>query len=194
MRRPTRNERILLAIFFVALLIWIAFHYRTRVETWWWHHEHGETLAVDEYRVPAPRNWRVIEQGLGRLLVREDTDDRTALPPSGTRLKFPATVSVWNRYISWDSEKLKRWTRLEAAILKKKGADPISRDFDVGGETLACVGGQKFTQAVDRAQFYVNDPVIWSCASSGRLEVRIVATDADMPQAWEIISGIRKLP
>ena len=193
-RRLTRSECILLVVLFLVVLLWVGFRNRIRIETWWWHHQHGETLAIGEYRVPAPRDWHVMEQESWSMLVRTGSDDRIALPPSDKRLRFPATLLVSDRSTSWDKEKLKRWIGLEASRLKKRGADPLARDFAVEGETLSCIGGQRFSEVAGGAQFYVSDPVTWSCYSSGTLEVKIMATDADLPRVWDIISGIRKTP
>lgn len=81
---------------------------------------------------------------------------------------------------------------VRSSMLKKEGVDPVARTFDFDGETLSCVGGGSFEQLLKSPEFFESDPNTWECWSSGWLQMRIMATDADMGEVWKIVSGIRK--
>ncbi|HZC23830.1 MAG TPA: hypothetical protein VE866_10875, partial [Candidatus Binatia bacterium] len=75
---------------------WVTYRNHVRIEAWWWHRQHGETLVLAEYRVPAPLNWYVLGLGSGSsALVRLDTDDHTGDQAKVRRLRFPATVNLY---------------------------------------------------------------------------------------------------
>lgn len=194
MKRVTGVKTAFLGLSLIlALAGWMAYRSRVRIEAWWWHRQHGETLVFAEYRVPAPVDWYVLDSGReSAALVRLDTDDHTRGPASGSRLRFPATVSLYTSNAASNRDRLDLLTRLEGAELEKKGLQPVFRKFDFDGESLSCVGGQRFSQATTGPEFYQTDPNVWRCQTSGRLILRLTAVDADMPKVWEIVSHIRK--
>jgi hypothetical protein len=185
----------------VGVATWIGYRYRILAENWYWHLRHGDTLAIDEYRVPVPRNWFVAETGdKAWLLFRLDTDDHTADPRRDKRGRSHAFVGVELTNAALTSEKLKKITSFEASVAKQHRSEPASRNFEFDGEKLSCVGGRTLNQmlasvrpsAPPLTQFYEKEPNIWNCQSSGRLYLQLSGTDADMPQIWEIVSHIRK--
>jgi hypothetical protein len=90
-------------------------------------------------------------------------------------------------------EKLERWTTIQTSMVKKEGSEPDVRTFNLDGETISCVGGQRFSQfAAKTPQFFESDPNSGGCMSSGQLQVQFAGADADMPQVWNIVSHIRK--
>ncbi len=88
-------------------------------------------------------------------------------------------------------DSLNRVSSLKADWLKKRGDDPDSqRTLDLDGDSLLCTGGKK----VNSGGIPDLEPVGWHCKSTGGLEVVILATDPDMKQVWDIVSGIRRRP
>jgi hypothetical protein len=53
---------------------------------------------------------------------------------------------------------------------------------------MLCTGGRK----IDSNGIPDIDPEGWTCRSDGGLEMTIVATEPDMKQVWQIVSGIRQ--
>jgi len=193
-RRLTKSESVLLVLLLViATLAWVNYRYHVRIEAWWWHHQHGEVLAVAEYRVPAPDDWYV--EGSGEdsqtLILLNGLAVANRSPWNG-KLPFTAVISVSTRSSVLTMEKLDRWTSFVASQIKKRGVEPVFRKLSFDGETLSCVGGEKISQMVEGPQFYESDPNVWSCWSSGRLQLNITSTDAHMPQVWDIVSHIRR--
>ena len=194
MRRITDSEIVFLLIVVVlALPAWIAYQHRVQIEAWWWHRRHGEVVTVADYVVPAPRNWYVayLTQD-NEMMIRLDTDDHSEAPSDGKKMRFQAQITLFTSSVSFTSEKLDSWTSFQSLLLKKNGAEPALRKYSLDCETLSCVGGQRFSQAVRSPQFYESDPAVWTCQSAGRLFLLITATDADMHQVWDIVAHIRK--
>jgi len=180
---------LLLLVLAGALLI--VYRHRIRIEAWFWHLRHGEAVAIGGYAIPVPRNWYVSDMGLEtETLVRLDAQETARPRPSNDKPRFPATVNVFLSSFVLSKENLPRFTSLESSLLKKAGVEPIVRTFEFDGETLSCVGGDTFSHATGAPLFYEVDPVVWTCRSSGRLQLSIIATDADIMQAWDIISHI----
>src|SRR5579863_3913049 len=163
------------------------------MESWWWHFRHGEVVAVADYQVPAPRNWYVQDVGDGdQMMIRLDTDDRPGEQVQGKKPRLPSMITMYSGNSAYTIGKLDLWTSFQVSMLKKKGVEPVLRTFNLDDEALSCVGGQKLTAALKAPQFWSNDPNTWWCQSSGRLWLQIMATDADMPQVWLIVSHIHK--
>jgi len=148
-----------------------------------------------------PKNWLVLETDeKDSQSVRLDTDDRTGNPRQDRKPRFRSSVSVFLNNTLFTSERLGRFTSIEASKVTTHGHEPALRSFEFDGEKLSCVGGETFNQMLASArpsappppQFYEKDPNIWTCQSSGRLFLQVLATDADLPQVWEIVSHIRK--
>jgi hypothetical protein len=60
----TRSAAIRLAFFLIVLVVvWEAYHYRIRIETWIWHARHGDSRTVGNYVFPVPVNWHVEDLG-----------------------------------------------------------------------------------------------------------------------------------
>ena len=185
----------------IALAAWEGYRYRIFAENWYWHLRHGDTLAIDAYRVPVPRNWFVAETGDKEgLLLRLDTDDHTGDPQRDKRGRSHAFVGLLLSNVALTSEKLEKITSLEVSAAKEHGRELALRSFEFDGEKLSCVGEGTLNQVLASArpsapalpQFYEKDPNVWNCRSSGRIDLQISGTDADMPQIWEIVSHIRK--
>lgn len=194
-------KKIATLVVLIAALV-EGFRYRVYAENWYWHLRHGDSLIIDEYRVPVPGNWFVQDMGeKDRLLINLDTKDRTGNPPRDKKSRFHALVSVSVINTVLGPAKMEKIRELQAARVKGDGADPVFRNFDLGGESLSCVGGETFSQLIAGGhlpstpatpQIFENDPRNWDCLSPGRLMLHITATDADMPQIWEMVSHIRK--
>ncbi len=185
----------LLVYLIVVIAVWGAYRYRVHFESWWWHLRHGEVIAIADYIVPAPTNWYVKDAtNDGGMMIRLDTDDRAVDGTPDKNPRWPAAITLSTRSSVFTIEKIDAWTSLQESVVKKSGVEPAFRRFNFDGETLSCVGGQKFSQALKGPRFHENNPSVWSCESSGRLGLLIMATDADMPQVWDIVSGIHKRP
>ncbi len=142
--------------------------------------------------MPAPKNWYV--QGTGEdswLLTRLDTHDATGNPVRDKKIRFHVFVSVFLSSTTSTPRKLDSWVAARTSMVAKDGTLAVPRSFDIGEETLSCVGGQRFTKMLRSPSFYESDPTVWSCASSGRLQLQVAGTDADIPEVWKIVSGIR---
>jgi len=193
-RRLTDSEGVLLLILVIVVMAaWPAYRYRAYIAAWWWHLRHGEVVTVADYLVPAPKNWYVMDVGEeDQLMIRLDTDDRGQGPARDRRPRFPAEISLMVFPTAFTAERLDLWTSFEASRLKKGGVEPVFRKLSFDNEAVTCVGGQRFSQMLKSPQFYKSDPDVWTCQSVGRLWLQIMATDADMPQVWDIVSRIRK--
>lgn len=187
-----RSRVMLLAI--LCVCVFEAYRYRVLIQTRLWHLRHGETLVVDHFVVPVPRNWYVKDTGDdSRLLIRLDTEDRSGDPSRDQKGRFHAFVSIDFSKTLFTMEKLERWTTIQTSMVKKEGSEPDVRTFNLDGETISCVGGQRFSQfAAKTPQFFESDPNSGGCMSSGQLQVQFAGADADMPQVWNIVSHIRK--
>jgi hypothetical protein len=195
------RAKIIVSVLVIAGLA-EALRYRIYAENWYWHFRHGEVLVVGEYRVPVPRNWFVEDTGVkGGLLLRLDTQDRTGNSVPDAKLSFRALVGVSLDNVVLGSEKMEKMRDFHASMVRRAGSEPVFRSFDLGGETLSCVGGQTFNEMLRSGlgpsvqplpQFFKRDPNVWFCQSSGRLMLNLSGTEADMPQIWGIVSHIRK--
>jgi len=193
-KRLTESERaLLLVLVIVAALAWLGYRYRIHIEAWWWHFRHGEAVAMADYVVPAPTNWYVEDaDDTNAVLVLMDTDKRIGGAWREGKLPFTAVIDASERLQTWTTDKLDLWTSFQTSFLKKRGIEPNFQKFSLNGESLSCVGGQKFSQVVNGRQFLASDPNIWSCESSSRLSLHITATDGSMQQVWNIVSRIHK--
>jgi hypothetical protein len=193
-KRRTKFELIfLVSLWIVAGLGWEAYRYRFHLASWWWHHRHGEVLTIADYVVPAPKNWYVEDVNDDtQVLILLDTQPRLTAAAGAKRLRFTAVVDVHARSWARTSEKVDSWTSFQANDLRKRGVEPVVRKFSFDAEDLSCVGGEKMSHALKTPEFYETDPNLWTCWSSGRLDLRITAADAYMPQVWEIVSQIHK--
>jgi len=194
LRQLKKSERILLVILLVvASLAWVNYRYHVRIATWWWHHQHGEVVAIADYSVPAPDDWYVEDIAEDhQVLILLNQQGRFRNSSSDSKLPFTAVVSVSTRTSEWTEQRLNSWTSFEASQIKKRGVEPISRRFSFDGETLSCVGGDTMSHATQTPEFYESDPNLWSCRSSGRLELNITSTEANMPQVWNVVEHIRR--
>jgi len=169
---------IVLAV--VLALMCLAYSQRGRIESRLWHFRHGNTLEIGKYTVPIPENWYATSIGEGQhIAMRTDTEDRSVTK----RLKTRAAIGIRL------STPVKDYVAKEEIWLQSQtgGSRPASqRIFHVDGDTLLCTGGELVASGgiPDIA------PVGWNCKSDGGLTITVVATPPDMPQTWEIISGI----
>ncbi len=172
-------------LFVAALVIWVGYSRRILISAWIWHLQHGTSLVVGNYVVPVPKNWYVQDWGSeNQLLVRLDTDERTRL----SRLKAHAGVSLAEEPTLTNDQTISSRMSLAMDSLKREGVNPVmQRTFDIGNGRIVCAGGYK----PKSPGIYDLDPVAWSCSTHG-LELRVVATEPDMEQVWNIVSGIRK--
>ncbi len=180
----SKAKFIVLALVVLALA-WGIFSHRLRIETWLWHMRHGNAVNVGNFVIPVPANWYVQDEGNGgKLLVRIDTSDQTPYK----RLKAHAGMLLLPERPLSDLE-LGRMTSLDTASMKRNGADTVlQRTFSPDGGSISCVGGEK----LGSMGIYDIEPTSWSCKSPAGLWVMVTATDPDMAQVWEIVSGIRK--
>jgi hypothetical protein len=173
----------------VPFLAWLAFSYRMRIETLIWHLRHGQSDVFAKYVVPAPSNWYVEDSDAQiHTLIRLDTHDRSGDPRRDRKRRAHATIMLSTHPLM----KMEGWLSLRSSMLRKDGIDPVVRTFDLDGETMSCVGGERFEQMLKSPRFFESDPNTWDCWSSGWLEMQIMATDADMDDVWKIVSQIRK--
>ncbi len=138
-----------------------------------------------DYFVPVPANWYPESVGEeNELLVRIDTDasgsheDRN---PHASILLFAGKQQEGSQI----SELFNR----EEAFLKNKGGKEItSRTFDMSGETVFCLGGDQ----IDSGGAYKVNPTSWHCKATGGLDIRLIGSQADLHQAWDLVAHIRK--
>jgi hypothetical protein len=183
MNRSTLRSIVLTLLIVGA--IYLAYRYRIPIEARFWHLRHGTATTVGNYSVPVPASWYVeyLDDG-DQLLVNLHTDDQTPLK----RIKTHAVISI-NTASPVPIEALNRVTVLLTDLSRRKGQEPdLQRTFNVDGDTLLCMGGRR----LDSGGIPDIEPVAWNCRLPGGLEVRTVATDPDMKQVWEIVSGIRR--
>ena len=187
MKRSTAARIIVYLL--VPMFGWLAFSYRIRIETWIRHLRHGQSDVFAKYIVPVPSNWYVEDSDAQiHTLIRLDTQDRTGDPRRDRKRRAHAIITLSAHPLM----KTEGWMSVRSSMLKKEGVDPVARTFDFDGETLSCVGGGSFEQLLKSPEFFESDPNTWECWSSGWLQMRIMATDADMGEVWKIVSGIRK--
>jgi hypothetical protein len=181
--KSTRLRALSLTLIFLGG--WVAYRHHIGIETWLWHLRHGNSVNVGNYIVPVPENWYVESQSDGsQLLVRTDT----AQPVTAKRAWIHASILLLPE-APLKIEDLHRLSSLEAGSLKQHGVEPVSqRSFDVAGETISCVGGDK----LGSGGILDKDPTSWRCNASGGLAITLLSPDPDIEQAWQILSGIRK--
>jgi hypothetical protein len=177
----------------VMMAAWLTYRHWISLETWGWHVRHGQELQVSEYVVPAPKNWHVQNTGEDSwLLTRLDTQDTTGNPARDKKARFHAFVSIFLSRTASTPERLKSWANHVGAGTAENDKPPVVRSFNINGETLTCVGGRRFEKMLKAPEFYESDPAVWECESSWRLNLQALSTDADMPEVWNILSGIRR--
>jgi len=168
-------------ILFVVVLVtgYSTYTRRFRIEAWGWHLRHGTTTTLGSYSVPVPSMWYVEETGdENQVLVSVYTADQTELK----RLKTRASIRLFL------ATPIKDYASKRQASQKGAGTESVlQRTFSLNGDTLLCVGGKK----IDSGGILDVEPVGWNCRSDGGLGLTILATDPDMNQVWEIVSGIR---
>src|SRR5215831_3525011 len=104
-------------------------------------------------------------------------------------IEAPSTSTLLLPERRWDAEQIKTVFSQEEEFLKRKGTgNVISRAFDISGETVICMGGN---QLESNGLYHIN-PTTWHCMSTGGLDIRLIASRADLPQAWEIVTHIQK--
>ncbi len=139
-------------------------------ETWRWHHSHGDADAFADYVIPVPRRWRV-----------QDFDANSAML---LRLDSLGDIHVM-RAREIDEAQVEEWQDEYAKILRKNGHVDISiRTIDLNGEKLACVGGQSLGEPFVAVR-------TWLCRTRA-LGVSLAGTNSELPEEWEIVSGIRR--
>lgn len=171
-------------ILVVAVLATGYFTYirRFRIEAWGWHLRHGASTTLGSYSLPVPPRWYVEKTGEGtQVLASASTADQTALK----RIKIRPSIGLFL------VTPIKDYASKRAASLTGSGTEPVlQRTFDFDGDTLLCVGGK----SVGSGGIPDVEPVGWNCRSNGGLGLTILATDPDMKQVWEIVSGIHTKP
>jgi len=104
-------------------------------------------------------------------------------------IEAPSTSTLLLPERRWDAEQIKTVFSQEEEFLKRKGTGNVtSRAFDISGETVICMGGN---QLESNGLYHIN-PTTWHCMSTGGLDIRLIASRADLPQAWEIVTHIQK--
>ena len=170
-------------IIFVGALI--AYEFRIYIATRIWHMRHGTSLTIGNYTGPIPMNWYVQDiDGVGPLLYRLDTDDHTPTK----RLKAHASISLLEMSMQNNDRALAIKRSLDVGAIKKYSESVLQHTFTLNdGTDIQCVGA--YTPGSNGILDV--DPGGWTCSSLG-LDIQILATEPDMNQVWEIISGIRK--
>jgi hypothetical protein len=170
------------AILVVAVLATGYFTYTRRfhIAAWVWHLRHGASTSVGSYSVPVPPRWYVDDTGDGnQVLASVYTADQTTLK----KLKMRASVGLFL------ATPIKDYASKREALITGSGTESVlQRKFDLDGDTLLCVGGKR----IDSGGIPDFEPVGWNCRSDGGLGLTILATDPDMKQVWDIVSGIRR--
>jgi hypothetical protein len=165
----------------IAALLWLN---HVRVGAWFWHLRHS-TVSVGRYIVPVPKNWYPqAEDETSYLLARLDTDD--TLETKRVKTHAGILIMASDRVVSEGD--VSHMAALEVSLLQKHGVHNVTmRSVTLGRETLVCVGGDPLGGGIVDAE-----PESWRCNASGGLKMSITATQPDMKQVWEIVSGIRK--
>jgi hypothetical protein len=164
----------------ITALLWLN---HVRLGAWVWHLRHN-TVSVGGYIVPVPKNWYPqAEDETSYLLARLDTDDTAETK----RLKAHAGILIMTANRPLSDNDVNHMAALEASLLEKRGVRNVTtRSVTLGRETLMCVGGDTLGGGIVDAE-----PESWRCNASGGLQMSITATQPDMKQVWEIVSGIR---
>ena len=182
-----KRSQVRLILFVLVLLMagWALYHNRIRTSAWLWHLRH-KAAVVGDFVISVPGNWYVQSLGGGdQLLVRLDTADRS----DTIRVKAHASIAIVQMRRRLSNQDLEWMASLEAAFLEKQGVQPILRKtFNLDDAMIMCVGGGK----PGPIGTYDLEPISWRCAASGGLDISFTASEPDMKQIWEIISGIRK--
>ncbi|MGH9731793.1 MAG: hypothetical protein ACRD4A_08835, partial [Candidatus Acidiferrales bacterium] len=182
-KRKLAQILLVAAIAALALAGWTGYREHLRVTAWVWHVRHGGVLKCGDYLIPVPANWYVNDSGPGTgVLVRLDH----AKELSSNEPYLPATISLLEEPPLKD---INYWESFVTSGLKKKG--PVfQREISLGGETLACVGGNT-VPAVEAMKTKIPTGVSWDCRSAGSLEILITGQEDDLKQVWDIVSRIR---
>jgi hypothetical protein len=87
-----------------------------------------------------------------------------------------------------NSEDINHLLSAERSLMEQKGVKSLSqREFNLDGDTLACLGGDK----PGSNGILDSDPIAWKCKSAGGLSLGITATEPDLNQAWDMVAHIR---
>jgi hypothetical protein len=182
--RVSRNPVVLISIVIVVSLC-VTYVYRIRVMAALWHFRNGHTMTFESYIVPVPSNWYPKNVGNGNeLLVRLKTESggqqKDGNPPASILL-----LSGRKR----NEEEIDRLFSQEQTLWGGANANKMSsRVFDISGETVTCIGGTR----LESSGLYKVDPTVWRCKSTGGLEIRVIASDLDIPEAWDVVTHIKK--
>jgi len=182
MKRSRKLGFIAIVIILLSLVVYLC---RIRILASVWHFRNGYTLAVADYVVPVPADWYPKSAGnRNKLLVKLDTRSPRL---HGDRSPGTSILLLPERQV--DEEQIKTMFSQEEAFLKRKGTDNFtSRAFDITGEKVICMGGDQ----LESNGIHDVNPTTWHCMSTGGLDIHMIASGADLPQAWDIITHIQK--
>ena len=125
--RVARSKRrtIILVLAILALAIYGADRYRSRIEAIVWHVRHGDSTTVGAYRIPVPRYWFVGQDSSGDAqLLNSRTGD-----------------GIWAKSRPWPlTMNLDLWVGLETRLKDPKFVTLVRRDLRVGGEPFGLFG------------------------------------------------------
>src|ERR1051325_11519110 len=173
-------KKRVLAISLILMAWCIADKFRIYIATGIWHMRHGISLSIGNYSVPVPGNWYVEDMdGVGQQLIRMDSDDHTHTQ------KLNASILVQERYSVMNNDRaLAIEKSLNVELIKKHGEPVLERTFNLNdGVVVQCVGAY----TLESNGILDIEPAGWTCSSRG-LDIRILASEPDMNQVWEIIS------
>ena len=135
-----QGRRFAYVAIIVALLLVVTYSYHVRILASVWHLRHGNMLVFGNYVVPVPANWYPESVGEeNELLVRLDTDasgSHEGRNPHASILLFAGKQQE-------GSQISELFNREEAFLNNKGGKEITSRTFDMGGETVFCLGGDQ---------------------------------------------------
>ena len=163
---------VALVIVSLSLLRFIPMH---RIEAYYWHLRHGNSIDVGRYRFPVPKQWYVDSSSTNDLMLLDlNTGDGITVRVSSAPHSF--TLATWEALMT---------RPMADGSMKTLGR----KELQVSGERILCVEKNVETKAV---RLYLID-----CRSETALEIRFVpyvfsAKDHDQ-MFYSLLQQIQKL-
>jgi hypothetical protein len=140
----------------IALLVLVDLMPVHRIEAYFWHIRHGNSIEVGGFIFPAPREWNVESFSVDDvMMVNLKTGD--GIYVAKTANASQSSLAVWSQIMSRPAPGNSARTRGR-------------REIQIGGDALVCIE-QELDIGVSR--FYPID-----CRSSGALELRFIPNPA----------------
>ncbi len=141
-RRPACLQQVLSGLKISAILValvmvclaFLRFVPVRRIEAYYWHVRHGNSIEVGSYRFPVPKQWYVVSYSTSDVMLMDlNTGDGVTVRTSSTSHRF--TLANWE------------------ALMSRPMADGSTkilgrRELQVSGERILCVETNLDTKAV----------------------------------------------